>query len=436
VDLQSLEWIKEQLEGWAGIALERGRRLELLESLVSDRVQALGLSSAREYCDRLRGPSDPEAERLINAVTVTYTWFFRDLGQMQALGELLEAHWPKGKSVQIWVAACATGEEAYSVAMLAHRAGRPVELLATDINSDALAHGRRGWYGKWAVREVPEGLSGLLVQRGNRYQVAEALRATVRFERHNLMQPPPMPPLGGAWDVIICRNVLIYFPPQTARPTLSRLGAAIDPRGFLLLGGSEVVSEAPAGLELVDLGGGTALKRGARPQPPRPAAPAPAPRAAPKPPPAPIAPPRPVPALARPAPLEGAARREGAAHLKAGRLAEAIGALEKALEADPLDARAQMVLGVALHRLGDPQAALQALRGALVLEPSLWPAAFYLALSYADLGWTEEARKTYLWVQALLQASPASSADDEVLQDFEPWRHDVLALSRLRGKAP
>ncbi len=447
----SLELLRAQIERWAGIALDRGRRVDMFEAAVNERLRALGLGSIQDYCERLKNPDDPEVERLLNAVTVTYTWFYRDPSQMAALQSLFASHWPSGQALNVWVAACATGEEAYTVAMLAACAERKVNVLATDINSEALAHAQQGWYGKWSVRDLPATMSHLLRQVGERFEVSPALRGSVRFQRHSLMDPAPQSPSGRGWDVIICRNVLIYFPQKVAALTLQRLDGALHEKGWLLLGGSEVVIEAPPAMTLVSLGGGKALRRRSAvgdanghktPEPNRrPVTAASAPSAngrvssrPPLPPPSGSRPPA-APALRS---LEDVTTKELANArmcLEAGRLTEAIASLTRVIEADPLSARAQMLLGIALHRVKDAQGAVRALRGALVLDAMLWPAAFYLALSYSDLGRVNDARSTYAWLHELLARAAPGGEQDEVLQDFEPWRDEVSVLASMRSGA-
>jgi chemotaxis protein methyltransferase CheR len=426
----SLEILKERLELWTGIALERGRRLDLFESLVQERMRAVGLTSVAEYTQRFAQPKDPEVERLINAVTVTYTWFYRDAEQMRAVGELLRTHRGGAGTFRVWIAACATGEEAYTVAMLAARAGRPVELLATDINSEALQHAERGQYGRWAVRELPERLrEAFLVPEKGGYRIGEGLRGLLRFKRHNLKDPCPRPSDGGGWDLVVCRNVLIYFPETVARAAVRCMGEALDAQGALLLGSGEVVVESPTGFQMVPFGSGSVLRRCST-APSLPRAPVKVPP--------PLVKPTMAAPVRRPLPAPVPARShlsEGSQHLRAGKLQEAMSALTRALEENPLDARAQMLLGIALHRAQDGQAAIQALRGALVVDPLLWPAVFYLALCYSDLGHAENARSTYAWVQELLKRTPPNTNEqDEFFQDLEAWRGEVRMLSEIRAR--
>lgn len=445
----SLTSLRHRIEGWAGITLDRGRRLDLLDAAVAERVRALGLGSTDEYCSRVREPSDPEVERLINALTVTYTWFFRDLSQMQALQSLLAHNWPTGRPLHVWVTACATGEEAYSIAMMARAVGRPVQVVATDINSEALAHAERGWYGRWAVRDVPEAVARDALERhGDRYLVCDAVRDMVRFQRHNLMNTPLAASGPHGWDLIICRNVLIYFPQRVAVETLHRLDGVLDREGWLLLGGNEVVVELPRDLELVPLGDGKALRRAvaqdAAPQtqsasvPVRRQAASPkvsvaAASAGPKLQPA----PQRVPVGGAPVEQPGTAGaatwlQRGRNELKGRRLLEAVDAFRRAVEIEPLHAVAQMLLGIALQQAADPQSAVHALRGALVLEPHLWPATFYLALSYGDLGRVDEARATYRWLCELLR-QPARPQTEAWVEDFEAWRDEVSVLAAARA---
>lgn len=448
---EALRALAEQVEACSGIWLERGGRLGSLARLKG--VAAVGPASA------------PDRE-LINAVTVNHTWFFRDGEQMGVLAQLLRTGWPAGRPVHLWVAGCSTGEDAYSLALLAEEAGRPAQILATDINTAALARAAEGRYSAWALREFPARFRGRLRPDGKQFGVEPSLRERVRFDWHNLVQPPPRPEGADGWDLILCRNVLIYFRLERAVDTLGRLGAALRPGGWLFLGSSEVIYGAPENLEIVQHGTRVGLRRtaGGAPGTPRAATPArPAPPAASStvlPAPSRSAPclspsptPPPAQAISRapaPAPtLEPAAGSpgepdavhlvsEGNALLDAGKAEEALERYALAQGADPLFAEAHLCSGIALHLLDDPARAADALRSALFLCPSLWPASFYLALCYQSLGLERDARLEYERLLATVEQPVELQSRGRLVSDLHAWKQEVrlLARKRLQALAP
>ena len=158
-------------------------------------------------------------DRLIDEVTVKETSFLRDQRQLETISwrALLEnARAAGSETIRVWTAGCATGEEAYTLAMLASEAFAPgvppVDILATDVSVTALAAAAEGRYRERRVRAVGADLRARYFESdGDRLVVGERLRRLVRFQRHNLVSDPT-PPLGEApFDLIACRNVLIYF---------------------------------------------------------------------------------------------------------------------------------------------------------------------------------------------------------------------------------
>ena len=249
------------IESWSGICLERGGAGESLQRFLHGRTRELGLPSIDAYLTLLDGPLRAERDRLLDAVTVNYTWFYRDGEQLDDVVKLLRDGWPGGAALNVWVPGCATGEDAYSMAMLARLAGREAYVLGTDVNSASVAFAKEARYGSWAMRELPADLWRFFAPSGKgAHRVVDELRERVVFERHNLVEPPRQAP-GGGWDLILCRNVLIYFSRARADETHERLGASLAPGGWLLIGASEAVYQEPAGLRLARLGGRAALFR-------------------------------------------------------------------------------------------------------------------------------------------------------------------------------
>ena len=236
------------------------------------------------YLELLRSPEgDEELRRLLPLVTVGKTSFFRDERQFRALAALmpglLQAARARGRPVAIWSAGCATGEEIYSIAMTAAEAGAQpgeLELLGTDVNPEAVSAAARGLFEARRVRDVPAGLVGRWFEGdGEGYRVRSDLRRLLAgVHPHNLVGEPFPRPQARGWDLIFCRNVIIYFDTPTTQQVLARFHDALHPGGFLFLGYSESLFRLFEGFELTEVVGAFLYRRPegavARPAPPPP----------------------------------------------------------------------------------------------------------------------------------------------------------------------
>jgi chemotaxis protein methyltransferase CheR len=194
----------------------------------------------------IRAASDPVSgrdlvERLIDEVTVQETMFVRDRGQLDGIPwhSLLRSARAAGSAViRVWSAACATGEEPYTLALLAAEAFAPaptaVDVLGTDISGRAVAAAVAGVYRERAVRGLDPALRRRYLEEAadGTYLVGKRLRGLVRFRRHNLVRDQAPPPGEAGFDLITCRNVLIYFEAPVAERVLQRLNQALRPRGL------------------------------------------------------------------------------------------------------------------------------------------------------------------------------------------------------------
>ncbi len=242
----------------AGISLAGGLDRVLEHALAAgaaargvDPVALAGRVSAR----------DPDAvAALIEHALVRETAFFRHPAQLAAVGRIAVG---SPGPLSIWSAGCATGEEPYSLAMAlleAGRAGRGDRIVATDVSERALAAARAARYGATALRRVPPAVAARWFEGGEEERrVADAPRALVSFARHNLVSDPP--PAGSPFDVVLCRNVLIYFDPSAALSVLRRLVAALRPGGALILGPVELPLASGLAVEWVQDAGATLLVR-------------------------------------------------------------------------------------------------------------------------------------------------------------------------------
>jgi chemotaxis protein methyltransferase CheR len=189
------------------------------------------------------------------------TWFFRYPAQLAALRRLSFLEADPERPLRLWSAGCASGEEAYGLAMALLDAGRRDgrdRIVATDVSTRALEHARAGVYGAWSFRRDP----GYLVRwfRGElpRREVAPEARALVRFRRHDLAAEP-MP--AGAFDVVVCRNVLAHLEAEACARALRSLHGALRPGGFLVVAPGESALAATLPLEWVEHGGAMLLRR-------------------------------------------------------------------------------------------------------------------------------------------------------------------------------
>lgn len=416
--------LADLIERTTGLALDRGGVSTALDRFVADRMRALGLTMVESYVSLAADPTGAEQRRLIDAITVPHTWFYRDPEQLRTIARLLVAA-PVGP-VAVWVAGCATGEEAYTLAMIGRSVGRDLYVLASDINETALASARRGVYSALAVRDVPDfERRRWLHQTEHGFAVDPTLQSSVVFLRHNLVEPPPQPP-RGAWDLVVCRNVLIYFAPGAATRLLGRFARAVREGGSLVVGAGEVVFEPPLGLELVSSGNRLVLRRPARPAqttkasrgtPPQPLiAPASAARPA-------------APAPPRDDDLVSALTR-GHGLFERGEIAAAIETYDQLSRSHPSVAEVWLFLGIAHYHCGAVEDAARALRASLCLDTALWPAGFFLARAYDRLGRRDDALQQYdLIADDELQPLSLQSTS-AVINELRALRHDFRNAAR------
>ncbi|RAI58598.1 CheR family methyltransferase [Roseicella frigidaeris] len=228
------------------LAAEQGY---MLETRLGPILKREGLADFEALAERLQGPGGHRlAEAVTEALTTNESSFFRDGRPFEHLRRLLPglaAARGAGMPLRLWSAACSTGQEAYSIAMiLAELApqlgGCRADILGTDISQAVVTRARQGRFSQF---EVQRGLPARLLvrhfrQEEGRWQVAPDLREMIRFERWNLLAD--LRPLGR-FDVIFCRNVLIYFDAPTKARVLEAMAAQLAPDGVLYLGGAETV---------------------------------------------------------------------------------------------------------------------------------------------------------------------------------------------------
>ncbi|MCM2334195.1 MAG: methyltransferase, partial [Anaeromyxobacteraceae bacterium] len=262
-------------DSFSALRLAVAARLETGAPPAPDAASYLGLLASE------RG--DEELRRLLPLVTVGKTNFFRDDRQFRALATLLPGLVARaragGPPARIWSAGCATGEEPYSIAMSLAEAGatpEQVELLATDVNPEAVAAAARGLYEPRRSREVPPALLARHFDpEGEAWRVRTSLRRYLRAIRpHNLVSSAFPEPDAGGWDLVFCRNVIIYFDTPTTQRVLEQFHRVLTPGGYLFLGYSESLFRLFEGFELTEVAGAFLYRK---PEDGRAVAPAPAP---------------------------------------------------------------------------------------------------------------------------------------------------------------
>lgn len=246
---QDFDYLRQLLRQRSGLVLSAEKQY-LAESRLLPVARKHGLGSLGELVERLKAATAaPLNVEVVEAMTTNESFFFRDKIPFEHFRDtmvpaLLAAR-AKEKRIRIWCTACATGQEPYSLAMGlkgfgAALAGWKVDIVATDISHDVLAKAKAGIYNQFEVqRGLPiQGLVKFFSQVGETWQLAPELRAMVQFRQLNLLHDFSS---LGTFDVVFCRNVLIYFDQDTKIGVLNRLARQMPADGFLVLGAAETV---------------------------------------------------------------------------------------------------------------------------------------------------------------------------------------------------
>jgi chemotaxis protein methyltransferase CheR len=237
-------------------------KLAMLEDKVTPLLEEEdGLASGLDLYYRLKDGDHPTWDRLLDALSVQETYFWREIEQVKAVIDVLVPRWVKalgGRPLRIWSVPCATGEEPLTVAMLLEEAGwfdrAPIELHASDVSAAALARARRGSFRERAFRALPGALRARYFERdGDEWRVAPALHARVRWSRVNVAVRAEADPYADC-PIIFCRNLLIYFSEASIRRLAFHLGARMPAGGALCLGVSESLLRITTAFELQTLG--------------------------------------------------------------------------------------------------------------------------------------------------------------------------------------
>lgn len=441
----ALEALSDLVEARTGMRFAGSRQSELATRAARVFAES-GCPTWQAYLESVSAPSANGAfERLVEALTVGETYFFRhrayfDMLEREVLPEII-ARRRQMRHLRLWCAGCATGEEAYSLAILVRRVLPDpdewrVSILGTDLNREYLTRARAGIYSQWSFRETDAAFrNAYFTPEGTRYRIRPEFRRLVRFEHLNLASddyPSAARGIAGL-DVILCRNVLLYFSPELARQVVGRLREALVPDGWLMLGPSDPLPGLMGDFEMHSAHNAVAYRRTpaallALPEPSSTAIGA-------------------HPGLVRRSPLDevrpglggespsvskqemsaGADWREALRASQAcadrGALDEAEAHCQQAIARAPLQAEAHYLFGTLRQARGDDAAALAAFRRALYADPAFIPALLGQAAVHRKSGAQDRASRALIRAKRLLQALPAH---ERVLADED------LTVGRLR----
>lgn len=257
---QHFEQLRKLVSEHTGISLGEQKR-DLLYGRLTRRLRSLGLSGFDDYIQLLHQSPDAELQNFINAVTTNLTSFFREMHHFDFLkDEWLPAMRNKGglQNLKIWSAGCSTGEEAYSIAITLREALPDIDrlnisIIATDLDTAVVNTGSAGVYDEKRIEGMSEARKKRWFLRGvggnqGKVRVCNELRDMVNFSQLNLMKPWP---INDMFDLVFCRNVVIYFDKPTQRVLFDRFAGSIKSEGHLIIGHSETLHKISEKFELV-----------------------------------------------------------------------------------------------------------------------------------------------------------------------------------------
>ena len=460
----------------AGIYFDSSKRDALEMSLIR-RMEACGLNAFIDYFLILSNPERAdEFDSLLDLITIPETYFFRDLAQVMALKEyvipdLIKKTPATDFTLGIWSAGCSTGEEPYTIAMLIEEGMPgvvypPTHILATDVSNAALESARRGVYRPHSFHSMPEEYRHrFFSQQGDSYLLDDSIKKKVEFRYFNLMNEPyPVPETSG-WDIIFCRNVTIYFQPESTKRVIHNFYESLRDGGYLFTGFSESLRYLSDEFTLVQLGGVSLYqkrtdgpekkrppkststkrsrhrprdavqeKRGVRPDPSREEKDigevcvraselleAGHPELASK---------LLLPYLEGKTPPGDVALLLAEISLNQGELEEAAQLAESVVNRDPFSVVAHFLLGIVYLTMDDGDRAIAEFKRVLYLKPNHALARFYLGDIYSQSGKVEEAKLEYNNAVRLLNEGP-DSFDERFAGGFSPTLLIETCNSRL-----
>ena len=398
---------------------------------VTHKIKTLGLANEAALASLLSVSPGTLMDELIEAVTVPYSWLFRDYEQLNdALGALRSTSGAERRP-QVWVPACARGEDAFSISAIAQKTQKDVDVLATDINQRALDSAKVGHFNTWSARSIPKEHTSQLTWLSDGHIVFEArVRDRIAVARHNLLESAPRSLHNhGCWDLIVCRNVLIYFARDQVARVLCHLRDALGPDGLLVLGASDIVFELPPGLRPVDIRGRLAFKKqpdghvvSLSPKATKARSLAPTPMAT----------------NAKQTLSTFAAQSRDGIDIHGDGSAvrakpEPVNSGSELDERDSETAVNTMLEGILFYLAGELTDAAQQLRAALFHHSELWPASYYLAMCYDELGRANESQREYRRTSELIRRGV--SLPQVPNHDFTFLQKDIAGIAQKRASA-
>ncbi len=244
-----------------GIVLKDSKK-NMVYSRLARRLRALGIKTFRDYLQFLNSKEGPlEVDLLINAITTNLTHFFREKHHYKHLYkaclDITKSQTDRGESrrLRIWSAGCSSGEEPYSIAivmseLIAKTGPFDLKILASDINTKTLQTGMAGEYSNPALEEIPAKFRNRYTQKlsSSKFKMSEKLRNLITFKKLNLLEDWPM---KGPFDVIFCRNVMIYFDQETKTNLTRNCAKILQPGGWLYIGHSESLPPSEKNFKLL-----------------------------------------------------------------------------------------------------------------------------------------------------------------------------------------
>ncbi len=252
---ETFDFVATLVRQRSAIQLERGKEY-LVESRLAPLARSAGATDVDAFVRALRSDVTKH-DIVVEALTTNETSWFRDANPFTVLkSTVVPDLMGLGRhQLRIWSAACSTGQEAYSIAMIIadNFPGVRSSIVATDLSENVLAKGRSGRY---TQLEINRGLPAPMLvkhfeRQGPSFEISSQLRSQVVFRKHNLLDNPPS---GGPYDIVFLRNVLIYFDVATKRDVLRRVRAAMAPGGYLFLGAAETTIGVDEAWERIQVG--------------------------------------------------------------------------------------------------------------------------------------------------------------------------------------
>ncbi len=245
---RDFEEVRKMIYDHAGIALTEAKE-DMVYSRLARRLRATGLKSFQDYLALIRSGDEEEWEAFVNSLTTNLTDFFREAHHFQILRDFLRTR--RDRPITIWCSASSTGEEPYSIAMTAVEAfggfNAPVQVLASDLDTNVLKKGQDGVYAQDRIKKLSESQQRQFFLKGTgdragMVKVKPELAAMVKFFRLNLLDATW--PVKSGLDAIFCRNVMIYFDKPTQYTMLKKMKPLLKPDGLLFVGHSEALYHA------------------------------------------------------------------------------------------------------------------------------------------------------------------------------------------------